>query len=110
MEHDMEYIVVLITAPDEETAARIGTALVSERLAACANIIKGVRSIYMWKGSLCDDSECLMVIKTVPDNFERIERRVLELHQYEVPEIISLPITKGFKPYLDWVEENTRLG
>lgn len=105
----MEKIVVLITAPSEDEAARIGSALVTEGLAACANIIRGVRSIYRWKGAICDDSECLLIIKTVSDNFEGLERRVRELHPYEVPEIISLPIIKGSKPYLDWVEENARL-
>ena len=106
----MEYIVVLVTAPNEEVSASIGGALVGDGLAACANVIRGVRSIYKWKGSICDDPECLIVVKTVSDNFEAIERRVRELHPYEVPEVISLPIVKGSTPYLDWVEESTRLG
>ena len=64
-----EKVAVLITAPDEENAARIGRALVEERLAACANIIKGIRSIYRWKEEIFDEPECLLLIKTVADNF-----------------------------------------
>jgi periplasmic divalent cation tolerance protein len=105
----MDKIVVLITAPGEEDAARIAKALVEERLAACVNIVKGVRSIYRWKDEVFDEPECLMLVKTVSDNFERLQARVRELHGYEVPEIIALPVVKGFREYLDWVEENTRL-
>ena len=105
----MDKVVVLITAPGEEEAARIAKALVDERLAACINIVKGVRSVYRWKGELCDEPECLMLVKTVADNFGPLEARVRELHGYEVPEIIALPVVNGFGAYLDWVEENTRL-
>ncbi len=100
----------MITAPDEEDAARMARALVDERLAACVNIVKGVRSIYRWKGEVCDEPECLMLVKTVSENFGVLEARVRELHGYEVPEIIALPIVKGFGAYLDWVEENSSLG
>ena len=106
----MDNIAVLITTPDEDTAFKIARALVEENLAACANIVRGVRSVYRWKGELCDDSECLMIVKTVSANFEALKNRVKELHPYEVTEIIALPIVKGFEPYLKWVEENTRLG
>jgi len=106
----MEKIIVFITAPSEDEAASIGRVLVDENLAACANIVKGIRSIYRWKGEVCDDSECLMIVKTVSENFETLERRVKELHPYDVPEIIALPIVKGYEPYLKWVEENSRLG
>ena len=88
----------------------IGRNLVDEGLAACANIVEGVRSIYKWKGVVCDDRECLMVVKTTAANFDAVERRVRELHSYEVPEVIALPILKGSRPYLDWVEENSRIG
>lgn len=103
----MEKLVVFITAPNEEEAAKIGRALVEERLAACANIIPSVRSIYRWKGEVCDDSECLLVIKTLWDRFGELERRVKELHSYEVPEIIALKIVNGSQEYLDWVEESS---
>jgi periplasmic divalent cation tolerance protein len=105
----MDKIVVLITAPGEDDAAKIARALVDERLAACVNIVRGVRSIYRWKGETCDEPECLMVVKTVSDNFDALQARVRQMHSYEVPEIIALPIVKGFGAYLDWVEENSRL-
>ncbi len=106
----MDKIVVLITTSNMDEAAKIGRALVDEGLAACANIVEGVRSIYRWKGEVCDDRECLMVVKTTVANFDAMEKRVRELHSYEVPEVIALPIVKGSKPYLDWVEENSRIG
>ncbi len=103
-------IVVLITAPDEDGAAGIGRTLVEERLAACANIVRAVRSIYRWKGEIFDEPECLLVIKTVSGNFRKLEERVRSIHPYEVPEIIALEISEGSRPYLDWIVENTRLG
>jgi periplasmic divalent cation tolerance protein len=105
----MDKIVVLITVPDEEEAASLATILVDERFAACVNIVNGMRSVYRWKGELFDEPECLLIVKTVSDNFAALEARVRELHGYEVPEIIALPVVKGFGAYLDWVEENTRL-
>ncbi len=106
----MDKIAILITTSNMDEAAKIGRALVEEGLAACANIVEGVRSIYRGKGEVCDDRECLMVVKTVAANFDAVERRVRELHSYEVPEVIAIPIVKGSKPYLDWVEENSRIG
>ena len=106
----MDKIAILVTASSMDEAANIGRTLVEEGLAACANIVEGVRSIYRWKGEVCDDRECLMVIKTTAANFDAIEKRVRELHSYEVPEVIALTIVKGSKPYLDWVEENSRIG
>jgi periplasmic divalent cation tolerance protein len=104
----MSAIVVFITASGEEEAARIARALVEERLAACVNIIRGVRSIYAWKGSLQDEAEALMVLKTREALFGPIERRVKELHSYEVPEVIAMPITQGLEDYMAWMEEATR--
>jgi len=104
----MEKIVVLITVPSEEDAANIGYTLVAEKLAACVNIVEGIRSIYAWQGEVHDEPECLLVVKTVAENFDALAERVKELHSYEVPEIIALPILKGSTEYLDWVWENTR--
>jgi len=102
-----EHIVVLVTAAKEEDAANIARVLVSERLAACANIIRGVRSIYRWEGAVQDDPEVLMVIKTRSELFGRLEQRVRELHSYSVPEVIALDIEKGSEPYLKWLTEST---
>ena len=102
-----DYIAVLVTAPSEEEAATIAKAIVGERLAACANIIRNVRSIYRWEGKVQDDPEVLMVIKTSSELFGRLEARVRELHSYEVPEVIALDITKGSEPYLGWIGQST---
>ena len=103
----MEKIIVLVTAPNAEEAAKIGRALVEERLAACANIVPSVRSIYRWKGEVCDDTECLIIIKTLSNGFEVLQKRVKQLHSHEVPEIIVLPIAKGSEDYLKWIEDNS---
>ena len=102
-----DYIVVLVTASNEDEAARIGQALVEEKLAACANIIPQVRSIYRWEGKVQDDPEALMLIKTRAQHFDKLEARVRELHSYDVPEVIAIEITSGSKPYLQWLSEST---
>jgi periplasmic divalent cation tolerance protein len=102
-----EYITVFITAPNEEEAARISHAIVGERLAACVNIIRSVRSIYRWQGRIEDEQEVLMFVKTKRTLFERLQGRVKELHSYAVPEIIGLPVVEGSKQYLDWLGQET---
>lgn len=102
-----EYIVVLITAPKEEDAVNIAKELVESRLAACANIIKNVRSIYRWEGKIEDDSEVLMIVKTKKSLFDKLMKRVKKLHSYSVPEIIALPITAGSEDYLNWLGDET---
>jgi len=102
-----EYITVFITAPNEEEASKISRTIVEERLAACVNIIRSVRSIYRWQGSVEDESEVLMVVKTKRTLFDRLQKRVKELHSYEVPEIIGLPVVEGSKDYLDWLGQET---
>ncbi len=103
----MANIVVLITAPSEEEAATIAKTLVEERLAACVNIIDGVRSIYRWEGKVEDDAEVLMIAKSAEDLFERLSARVKELHSYTVPEVIAAPIIKGSTEYLLWLSKVT---
>ncbi len=98
--------VVFVTAPNEADAARIGRTLVEERLAACANITGQIRSIYRWQDAIEDDAECLMILKTSQASLDALIDRANELHSYEVPEIIALPIHQGFPPYLDWIAEN----
>ena len=99
--------VVFVTAPSEAEAARIGRALVEERLAACANIAGQIRSIYRWQDAIEDEAECLMVLKTSHASLEALIDRASELHNYDVPEIIAIPIHQGYPPYLDWIAENT---
>lgn len=96
-------VAVLSTAPDAEVAERIGTVLVEERLAACANVVEGVTSIYRWKGTVEREREVLMVFKTTSDAAEQLRIRLIELHPYEVPEVVALDVRDGHEPYLDWV-------
>lgn len=98
-----EALVVFVTVPNTETADQLGEALVGERLAACVNVIDGVRSIYRWKGAVERDDELLCVCKTTRAGFERLRARVVELHPYELPEVIALPIERAHAAYLDWI-------
>ena len=101
-------IVCYITAPNEDEALNIARALVENRLAACANIIKNVRSIYSWKGAVEDDAEVLMIVKTRKPLFHKLSEKVKELHSYDVPEVIALPIIDGSEDYLEWLRESTQ--
>jgi len=98
--------VVFCTFPSPDKAGEIARVLVGEKLAACVNILDAV-SIYVWKDELQNDAETLAIIKTSADRFEALKKRIIELHPYEVPEVIALPILDGHAPYLAWVEERT---
>ena len=100
---------VFITAPNEEEAGQIAKILVGESLCACVNIIPGIRSIYRWQGKICDEEEVMMIAKTSSVMAPVLVKRVKELHSYEVPEIICLPITTGSGDYLDWIDESVDL-
>ncbi|RPI33577.1 MAG: divalent-cation tolerance protein CutA [Nitrospiraceae bacterium] len=103
-----EYIIVFVTAASEEEGARIGQTIVGERLAACVNIIRSIRSIYRWQGRIEDGQEILLIIKTKGLLFEDLKKRVKELHSYSVPEIIAFPVVGGDEQYLNWLGEETR--
>lgn len=100
-----KHVTVIITAPDEESAALIAKKLVEENLCACVNIVPGIRSIYKWDGEICDDSEVMLVGKTTSALSSAIIDRVKELHSYDLPEIIFLPIVTGAGDYLDWIDK-----
>lgn len=100
------YAVVLTTAGSEEVASRIARALVERRLAACVNILPGARSFYRWRGGVSDDPEVLLVVKTAEDLLPAVQRAVRELHTYELPEGILLPVQGGDPAYLAWLEES----
>jgi periplasmic divalent cation tolerance protein len=103
----IETIVVFINCNSEEEAIRIARSLVEEHLAACANILSPVRSIYRWEGKILDEKEWTLILKTQRKRFEELEQKVKSLHSYSVPEIIALPIIEGSSSYLEWVEEMT---
>ena len=98
--------VVLCTVGDPDAAEGIATALVERRLAACVNVVPGVRSIYRWKGRIEKDEERLLVIKTTGERLEELRAAIVERHPYEVPEVVALEVTGGHAPYLDWVVES----
>jgi periplasmic divalent cation tolerance protein len=99
--------VVLMTAPSADVAASIGRAVVEERLAACANIVPNVRSIYAWHGAICDEGEVLCIIKTRAALFDRLRDRISALHPYEVPEIVAIDPSAVSASYAHWVIEST---
>ncbi len=101
-----EVLLVISTFPDAETAERISRALVTDKLAACANIMPAVRSIYRWQGNIEEAAEIMVFFKTTADGYAALERRVKELHPYDVPEIIALPVSRGLSGYLGWVQES----
>jgi len=100
---DGQAMIVLVTAGSAENAEAIARALVSERLAACVNVLSGLRSIYQWQGDVKSDAEWMLVIKTERSRFEAVEARVRSLHAYELPEVIAIDVVKGSAPYLDWL-------
>ena len=102
-------LLLLCTCPDAETAAKIARALVEERLAACVNRVAGVASVYRWREEIHEDSEVLLLIKTPRDRLEALRARLVELHPYELPELIALDVVAGHVPYLDWLREQTRV-
>jgi len=104
----MEALIVYITAPNEEEAAKIAKILVEERLAGCVNIVKDIRSIYSWQGKLEDEKEVLMIVKTRQKLFSALTSKVKELHSYTVPEIIAMPIVDGSEDYINWLQKATR--
>jgi periplasmic divalent cation tolerance protein len=100
-------VIIFVTAASEQEAASISRALVEEGLAACANIIPQIRSIYRWEGKIWNEREALIIIKSREDLFERIRSRVKELHSYEVPEITAVKLDRGDSAYMQWIESVT---
>ena len=97
---------VLSTFPTADAARQIARRLVEEHLVACANILPGVESIYVWKGNVETAGETLVLFKTTQENYPRVERRIRELHPYEVPEIVALEFAAVQPDYLKWLRES----
>jgi periplasmic divalent cation tolerance protein len=105
---EKEIFVLLSTCPDAPTAERIARELVGASLAACVNVVPGLRSIYRWNGAVQADEEVLMILKTPADRLAAARERLVELHPYDVPEVVALPVADGHHPYLQWVNDATR--
>jgi periplasmic divalent cation tolerance protein len=102
-----QYRVVLVASGSIAEAREIGRSVVEKKLAACANIVPGVESIYRWKGKVERAREVLIVVKTTANRLPALEREVKRLHGYDVPEFIVLPIVTGSRKYLAWLQEST---
>jgi periplasmic divalent cation tolerance protein len=103
-----EFIVILSTISSKDEAGKIAKELVQKKLAACVNIIEGLTSVYEWDNEICIENECLMIIKSRKELFDELKKEIISLHLYEVPEIISLPVTDGLESYLNWISKNTK--
>ena len=100
------YRLYITNVENKKDAQKIAKALLKYKAAACVNIVEKVSSMYMWKGKVCTDNECLMIIKSRVELFEKIQKIVLTLHKYDLPELIEIPITNGFEDYLGWIDES----
>lgn len=100
-------LLILTTLPDQAAAEQLAARLLSQKLAACINILPAMTSLYMWKGKLERGQEHLLLIKTQRDCYETLETEIRNRHPYELPEIIGVPVTAGLSDYLAWIAENT---
>ena len=106
MSNSTEAIVVLMTAANRDEAARIAELLVNSHLAACVQILPEIESVYRWQGKVERAQEVLLLAKTTAAKFDELDRAVREIHSYETPEIVALPISSASESYLDWLLEN----
>ncbi len=101
----MEYVLILSTVSKKEDAHSIANHLVIHKTAACVNIIPNIESVYKWKNEICKENEFLLMIKTTADKETTVYESLKEIHPYDIPEVITLPIQKGSKDYLNWISE-----
>ncbi len=103
----MKFSLIYITAKDKKEAKVIGKGLLKERLIACVNIIDNMDSMYWWKGKMEGASETVLIAKTREELVSKVIKKVKSMHSYECPCIVSLPIQRGYKPFLDWIQRET---
>jgi periplasmic divalent cation tolerance protein len=108
MEPAKEFSCVLVTAPNITTARKLASAVLKERLAACANLIPKIESHYWWKGALESSAEVLILFKTRHEKLKALESRILQNHPYETPECIAFDLTEGTTKYLAWIAESVK--
>jgi len=106
---DAQILVILITVPSRREAVRIGQAIVKKKLAACANILSPVTSIFRWKGRIEKSQEALLIVKTTGRRYAALAKIIGSIHPYEVPEIIALKVTKGLPRYIAWIQRETAI-
>lgn len=103
-------VFVYVTTASGAEAKKIARRVVAERLAACANILTGMTSVYRWKGKMNSARECVLILKTRKGLYKKLERRVKELHSYDFPCIAALPVVAGLAPYLEWINNEIKKG
>ena len=108
MSSETKHIIVLTTCPGSITAKQIAQDLVANNHAACVNILPGVHSYFKWGNKVDYKDEHLLIIKTTENRFAQVEKNIISLHPYELPEIIAVPISKGFEGYLNWIDQFTK--
>lgn len=102
-----QVLVILVTTVNQEEAVRIGKEMVNAKLAACANVIPRIQSIYRWNGKVVQEEEVLLILKSVKPRYRALEKAIKAMHTYEIPEIIALPVKVGFDRYIGWVGRET---
>jgi periplasmic divalent cation tolerance protein len=102
----MGAVVVVTTVGDEEQALLIAREMVARRLAACVNVLPGIRSVYRWQGKICQDGEYLLLIKTLAEEYEPVAAAIRELHSYELPEILAFPVEQGDARFFAWIRDS----
>lgn len=104
-----KYVLIFITVPNEGLALKIARALIEKKLAACVNITPKIKSIYSWQDKICEDDEFLMLVKSKEEVFEELKQEVVNLHTYDIPEIIMINIENGLRNYLNWIDQSVNL-
>jgi len=104
----MEFIVIYCTVPNRNEGKEIAKALLTNKSAACVNIIDKIESIFSWDGEIMEEKEAMLMIKTKREHFENVNRTIQKLHSYNVPEVIALPILEADDTYLKWIAHETR--
>lgn len=103
-----DYLTILCTVPDSVSAERIAARIINAKLAACVNIVPGIESVYEWQGKIERSQELLLIIKTHANRYTELEQKLVELHPYDTPEVIALPIAHGLADYLSWIGKSTQ--
>jgi len=109
MNKQKEYIFVITTVPDEKTAEMVAQQVTENRLAACVSVSSPIRSFYWWDKKITQDKEFMLFIKTRAALYPALEEKIKEIHPYQVPEIIALPIIRGLSSYLQWIDQETNI-
>jgi periplasmic divalent cation tolerance protein len=104
----MNEILILSTTDTLELAQTIASVLVQAHEAACVNILPGIRSVYIWEGKECNEQECLLIIKSTSEKFEAVRALIRQMHSYQIPEIIAVPVSAGDPDYLAWIRSSLK--